>query len=864
MIGPSKILTVSYGTFSCTLEGFDDPFSTMRAIAEYFRDLAAEDRYFGAEPPTPDAEMLHRIAEREIQRRVEAKVEENGIVLRPRREPEQAEQPGPEAKTAGATPARADPVLREAGEGGDISAKLRRIRAAVAQAQGADSAGEGAEEETRAPAPARSAAGDIAPSGSAQARKPADEPAGEPAASVGRAAPEAQQHPQEAPAAAPEEEHAAVASPEPSRPWAEMPDDDEPAASAGTGGDSAPDPARSWADGAGDVAVPPPSEAGEWAAPAGPSLQSPATETTQEDGSYSGGDIAGTWMDVAATGWPAAPQETHDEGDAGPSPSTVDEAGMIEALGADAYAPPDDTTEGAAAPAAEAGGGTSPEETGAQPGHDDAAEDAAAAAPAAGEVEDEDDEPPLAEAPRRAAPAGLGAAMERMRSRRESDAASAHAQWAVTGDQSPAGDDIAAAPSGEGAADEAAAADSGPQDHGDSSEEAAEGPAIPPTASEITDGSEEGAEESDDAIRARVSAALGDTGLPAEAEAELVEELAGVERDAARERRAMRERYGLLRPGDEEESLSRLLHQTNTEMEGAESRQRRSTISHLKAAVAAWRAEEAVQGGQRDSGDEVARYRADLEQAVQPPRPAAQARDGAKDRTAEEERPVPRPRRPQVNRDRDRPRTARPGRGDHGAPLVLVSEQRVDRPGGQQPAGDNEVIRPRRVSRGNLALDAEPEDESAYRIPESLTQSAPAAPDTPPQAAPAAAPEPSAPETGTAGGADASAPSAAEEGSLSAFVEELGVTDLQGLMEATAAWTTHVEGREQFSRPQIMRRLGDLAAYQRHSREAEMRTFGILLRQGSIRKVRRGLFEISPEARFADAARLFAHEQGRG
>ncbi len=123
MNGASKILTVSYGTFSCTLEGFDEPFNTMKAIAEYFRDLAADDRYFGAEPPTPDAAMLHKIAEREIQRRVEAKVSDNGVLLRA----DDAPMPRVTMPAAPTLASEAAAAVESA------AARLSRLRAAHAQ-----------------------------------------------------------------------------------------------------------------------------------------------------------------------------------------------------------------------------------------------------------------------------------------------------------------------------------------------------------------------------------------------------------------------------------------------------------------------------------------------------------------------------------------------------------------------------------------------------------------------------------------------------------------------------------------------------------------------------------------------------------
>lgn len=107
MVTSNKILTVSYGTFSCTLEGFDDPFTTLQMVAEYFRKLAAEDRYFGGIPRTPDTETLKQIARNATSTDVDADVSESGIVLR------QSNAPAPEQDDTVETGADAEMIDKE-------------------------------------------------------------------------------------------------------------------------------------------------------------------------------------------------------------------------------------------------------------------------------------------------------------------------------------------------------------------------------------------------------------------------------------------------------------------------------------------------------------------------------------------------------------------------------------------------------------------------------------------------------------------------------------------------------------------------------------------------------------------------------
>ncbi|MDR0807680.1 MAG: hypothetical protein LBE86_00875, partial [Gemmobacter sp.] len=88
------------------------------------------------------------------------------------------------------------------------------------------------------------------------------------------------------------------------------------------------------------------------------------------------------------------------------------------------------------------------------------------------------------------------------------------------------------------------------------------------------------------------------------------------------------------------------------------------------------------------------------------------------------------------------------------------------------------------------------------------------------------------------------------------FAERLGAQGLPALLEAAAAYTACVEGRPHFSRPQLLRKIDTLKG--RVSREDSLRSFGALLRDGKIVKVRRGQYALAESSHLLVEARRMA------
>ena len=92
-------------------------------------------------------------------------------------------------------------------------------------------------------------------------------------------------------------------------------------------------------------------------------------------------------------------------------------------------------------------------------------------------------------------------------------------------------------------------------------------------------------------------------------------------------------------------------------------------------------------------------------------------------------------------------------------------------------------------------------------------------------------------------------------GNFPEFAEHLGASALPDLLEAAAAYTSCMEGRPHFTRPHLMRHVATATEQSDMNREDSMRSFGTLLRQGKIAKVKRGQFAITDSSHYLAEAR---------
>jgi hypothetical protein len=738
MVSTNKVLTVSYGTFSCTLEGFDDSFETMKAIAEYFRDLAADDRYFGAEPPTPDAEMLARIAEREVSRRVRSRLDDGQIVLTTTPpdlvsdtpQDAVADESQADAELSGATALLSEPSQDTSAQ--DIPSQDADARASDDSAD--DSAIENVDEALRLEQAevARVAAERIAAEQREAERIAAEQREAERAAEEQREAvriaaeqleaervAEEQREAKRIAAEKLEAERAAEEQREAVRIAAEKLEAERIAAENTAGDDDEDDSVASKL--ARIRAV----------------VGQPAATPTE----------------------PAFSEDEHADDIQQGKPGDTDLADILEPIAQDVEPQADQAEEPA----------KKPNPLRARVIKMKRAEFDAAVAKGVLEEDTSDAEP---------------------------DAPAAVIDVPVESVPAPVIESSLSSDEEDELARELAAVEA----------ELASLPADPAQPDEVA------YEESDDleALTPEVAAKSSDAFQALDETADQAEEFSA-EPDA---------------------EMDRLMSQANTELDEEDGKQRRSAMGHLRAAVQAARADKVV-NPDADGPDETQVYREDLETAVRPRRTIR--------------------------------RIAGTDTSDSRPPLKLVEEQRIDRetPVTEAPeaeAATPDVATPARPSRPRRVR---PVPRTQAPKPESVgsPKAAPATQDaeqspSPVAAATAAAAAPTRPQPATPSAQAASGDDAAAdiEGTFAEFAEEMEAKELPDLLEAAAAYLSFVEGREQFSRPQLMTKVR-MIQEDKFSREDGLRSFGQLLRQGKIEKISGGRFTVSDRISFKPEAR---------
>ncbi len=765
MVQNNKVLTVSYGTFSCTLEGFEDSFDTMKAIAEYFRDLAADDRYFGAEPPQPDAEMMARIAQREIARQVEARSSDSGIHLRAA-----AAAPAAPAQVAtpDATPAAethaepqfeetatedadaVEPVADSPATTAEIADQIAEDREAVAEtaAEETDTASasvladvSSALRETRAEDLAAGAdeADDIQDDIQADL---ADDLMAE---DVLDPAPRSEDTvPATDSIAAKLQRIRAVVAKTPNR--SEEFIEDEHADAVSTGENDLPE----------DVAI-----AFEDDLRDDEPFEDEATHEESVSDILDRLDLTGARVDAPASDDTADAEDESDD-------DTVSETIVQDTLSAESADEPE-AQEQPVRPQRPLKARTIRVTRNVQA----TPEDSDAAEPEAEEPEAQNASDAIAEAPSAEAesdatpaeekPAAAEAPAEPIRPRRPVRGRVIRVKRAQA----------------DGSLIDATAEDVTPR-----REPAADAPkAIAPAAPKESSLSED--EEADlmaelAAVEAELMASSGSQADAAPAEEDAFEEdnaEVAPEAPAAAERPARE----ILTSSDAstDGDVSRLMAAADDRLSDEDAASSRETYNQLRAAVAAAQADT----GESDDARREARTRAFREDLAHVVRPSRGGSDDGAARGAGQARP---------------------------APLKLVAEQRIDPTPEEKPAAAAQAqpsdtpVRPRRVSSVLMGSD---EDDSA----------------------PAAR---------------------QQDGAFATYATEKGAVELHELLEAAASYMSFVEGRESFSRPQLINKVRMLEGQDDFNREDSLRSFGMLLREGKLKKASNGRFSVSSQIGF--------------